>query len=175
LRSLSLKKRENDSNNNYIRFDLAWLYLHQKRYPEAESLLRNTIEVQGESLAANQLLLYLYEAQGNKKAEADEALEKTHLYKKITEFNVHNIKRKVLSKGMSLIIMSYPRNNIFYLSKKIIDEVVSLDNEHIFNNLPEVEQAKLFAADNHHCNAMGYKIIAENVFHYIIKMDDFKD
>lgn len=165
---------EDNPNNNYIRFDLAGLYLRQKKYAEAESLLKNAIEVHGESLRSSQFLSWCYEAQGNK-VEADKFREKIKSYREITDINTFTIARKVLSRGIKLIIMNYPKGypRGQCLSKETIEGITLIDNESVFNNFSEAERSLLFSADNHHCNVMGYKVIAENLFDYIIKMSNF--
>lgn len=70
----------NNPNNTYVRFRLASLYLHQNRYAEAEFLLKDSIEVHGESLRANQLLFLCYALQGDE-VEANKFEKKSYYMK----------------------------------------------------------------------------------------------
>lgn len=161
---------ENNPNNNYIRYDLAWLYISQKRYNDAEGLIKEAIKVQGKSLRAVLLLIYCYNAQG-KHTEADKLRENARFYEKITDLNVSAIKNKILERNVKLIIMSYPLNN--YISENIMQGVTYIDNMKIFNGFSIHERDKLFSADSNHCNAEGYRLIAQNVFKHIFGRSDF--
>jgi hypothetical protein len=144
--------------------------MSQKRYYDAEGLLKDTIKVQGKSLRAEKLLFYCYEAQG-KRAEADSLREDTSFYKKITDLNFSAIKNKILGRNTRLIIMSYPQGH--YISENLMQGVIVVDNMNSFNSFSVLEKAKLFSADTHHCNAEGYKLIARNLFNHILGRSDF--
>lgn len=162
---------ENNPDNNYIRFDLAWLYMGQRRYDEAEALLKEAIKVQGGSLRAYRMLSYCNKARGDRK-ETDDLGKNIRFYEGITDFNLSAIKRRILARGIKLIIMSYPRGN--YISDKIMQGVIFVDNHKTFNNFTGEERGRLFSADDHHCNAAGYKVIARNISNCIIGMKDLK-
>lgn len=160
---------EDNPRNNYIRFNLARLYMSQKRYSEAGSLLKDAIKVQGKSLIAVKLLSYCYVSQG-KEAEADSLQEDISFYKKITELNFSAIKNKIFGRNIKLVVMSYPQ--IYCIPDNLMRGVTVIDNMNSFSKFSVVGKAKLFSADNHHCNAQGYRLIARNLFNHILGRSD---
>ena len=160
LRSVIATGPEHD----YARFDLAGLYMSQKRYRDAEALLLETRKVQGASLRANRLLIACYEAQGNKEA-ADRLRKNISFYEEITGHNMSEIKRIVSQKGIKLIVMNYPRND--YLPAAAAQDVIFVDNKAAFEAISYEAREKMFSADNHHCNAQGYQVIAQNALNAV--------
>ncbi|MBU0504343.1 MAG: SGNH/GDSL hydrolase family protein [Candidatus Omnitrophota bacterium] len=69
--------------------------------------------------------------------------------------------------GIRIILMTYPHHSLANPAIRNVAEqnrVVLIDNQSIFEGITQNE--RLFAADKH-CNADGYKLIAENIFNTI--------
>ncbi|MBN2120937.1 MAG: tetratricopeptide repeat protein [Candidatus Omnitrophica bacterium] len=158
---------QNNPSNDYIRLDLAKIYLNQKRYSEAEWLLEDALKTQGESLRRIKLLRYCCQLQG-KNDKAARLDKKIRDYESITDFNILTIKERLAVKGVDLILMGYPQGN--YISPETMQAVSYIDNAAVFNDFTLDEKGKLFSADNHHCNAKGYAVIAGNVFDRIAEL-----
>ncbi len=161
---------ENNPSNNYIRFDLAGVYMSQKRYHDAEELLKDAVKIQGKSPRAKRMLFDCYRALG-RKAQADNMQEESDFYNKITDLNFSAIKNKILVRNIRLIVMNYPQRQC--ISENLMQGVTVIDNMNSFSRCSVLEKAKLFSADSLHCNAGGYKVIARNLFNYILDRSDF--
>lgn len=91
------------------------------------------------------------------------ARHKDNLEKMIWE-DLVRIEATARGNGITLVLMTYPCSTLAneVIKKFALNNRITLvDNELIFNSTPQKE--KLFVADKH-CNADGYKLIAENIY-----------
>lgn len=98
---------------------------------------------------------------------------------KIIEYNLKEIIKTIKGKNIEVILMHYPIG-IPYV-KMVTDKVSTLsgiiivDNNKIFaDKLKTLKREDLFIADGH-CNANGYKLIAENLYKVLIEERMFDD
>jgi len=156
---------KNDPGSIYIRFDLAEFYLGLKKYQDFTAVLKEVIDMEGESPKVNYLLARYYKEIGdNEKLSAIKP--KLAMRKQITNNNIAQIQAVAHNEGINLIIMSYPEYENFDMP--IINNSFFVDNLRVFKELKD-KRKEFFSGDNHHCNEYGYAVIALNVFDCMVK------
>ena len=93
------------------------------------------------------------------------------VFKEMLKYDLQNIIALARSKKIKLILQNYPSNwpNEMLKQTAKINKIPFVDNESVFkglSSLAEYNKQDYFIEDSH-CNANGYRVIAENVYRVI--------
>lgn len=171
-----------DPDNEVGYRELGWCYAGQGRLSLAEEMFKKAIEIAPKTDIVYTELARFYEKEGRHK-EAQEIINKvvekvrgTDDFSETTKHNYRKLADIVLSKGIRLVCVQYPRRRLEPLRKifKSTDKIKFVDNEKTFNNAVREGAyddyfVDRFAGDFGHFTAQGSDLLAGNVSEAIIK------
>jgi len=95
------------------------------------------------------------------------------VFKMTLKYDLENIISLLASKNIRLILLNYTLNWPNDTLKEIVDraKITFIDNEAVFRQKQAVDgyRREDYFAEDGHCNANGYKIMAENVYNELLK------
>jgi len=181
LEGLLKKILVRDPKNNEAASSLAYMFLKQQRYSEAEELLKRCIELHNDS--DSRLFDYLaivYHDTGNY-ALSEQWLRKANKlrpqhYSALTINNYKKIKAILDAHKIKLVCVQYPLRSIENL-KRIFDRednIIFVENESVFKNALKKNSYRdlfrdMFAGDFGHCTQLGNELLAKNIANVILK------
>gem|GEM_PF-2013877 len=153
-------------DSSIVGYVFAFLYEFYRDYSEAYAIMEPIIDANyngEEKIKAKRCLKRLYLLYSEEKC-----------VEKVIAYNLKEIIKIVKEKNIKVVLMNYPAivaphvKMVAEKSGKLFNTVV-VDNNKIFTDkLKTLKEEDLFIADGH-CNANGYKLIAENICNVLIK------
>lgn len=180
--ALFKKSLELNPANESAYMELGWCYAGQGRPSLAEDMFKKAIEAApGTDIVYTELARF-YENEGRKE-EAQEIINKvvekvrsTEELGEMTSRNYRKLADIVLSRGIKLVCVQYPRRRLAPLKKifKPTDKIKFVDNEKIFKEAIRKSSYEdyfvdRFAGDFGHFTPKGGDLLASNVTDCIIK------
>lgn len=148
--------------------ELADIYMHEREYAKAEKLYEKVIKLCSDNSFAYLQLAGCYRKQ-KKYSEEQRLFEKIRgledLTNEVIQNNLGKIYGIINEEKIQLVLMSYPLSDAEDLRKISMKykDVLVIDNMAVFKQaLKYVKHEEYFVFDGH-CNARGYRLIAENV------------
>lgn len=185
--ALFKKSLELNPDNEATCMDLGWCYAEQGKFTLAEEMFKKAIGIApGTDIVYTELARF-YESQGRKE-EAQEIINKvvknvrsTDDLSEMTKRNYRKLADIVLSKGIRLVCVQYPRRPLAPLKKmfKPTDKIKFVDNEKTFkeairNGSYEDYFVDRLAGDFGHFTSKGGDLLANNVADCIVEEYFFK-
>lgn len=168
-----------DSRNSDAALNLFYMFLKQRRYDEAEEILKKGIMLHNDTWSTGEARLFdcfaiLYHDTGKSTLSEDYLRKADELrrqrYSEVTINNYKKIKAILDENKIKLVCVQYPLRSIENL-KGIFDKesnIIFVDNELSFKNALKKMSYKdlfidLFAGDFGHCTKNGNRLLAENI------------
>jgi tetratricopeptide (TPR) repeat protein len=181
LEGLLKKILARDPKNSSAASSLVYMFLKQRRYSEAEEVLKSSSKLHNDRNA--QLFDYfavLYHNTGRSALSEHCLVEarklRSQCYSELTINNYKQIKAILDAHKIKLVCVQYPLRSIENLKEIFYGEnnVIFVDNESIFKNaLKKLSYEDLFrdlfAGDFGHCTKKGNRLLAENIANVILK------
>ncbi|HNW43195.1 MAG TPA: GDSL-type esterase/lipase family protein [Elusimicrobiales bacterium] len=152
--------------------ELTWLYLKEKRYSEAETLLQKVRAHNPHDEKISGALASLYRESGRPELArpyAEQLAAARGLYTETTRSNFEEIRRLLKARGVRLAMMQYPMCSLAQLQAQFdgADDVIFIDNERTFQKAVAEKGyvyyfMDLFAGNFGHCTPRGNELIAAN-------------
>jgi len=173
-----------DQKNSDAALHLFYMFLKQRRYSEAEEILKRITRLDNDTWSAGDARLFdcfaiLYHDTG-RFALSEDYLRKAdklrrQYYSEVTINNYKKIKAVLDKHKIKLVCVQYPLRSIENL-KGIFDRennIIFVDNEFSFKNALKKMPYKdlfidLFAGDFGHCTKKGNRLLAENIANAIL-------
>jgi len=100
-------------------------------------------------------------------------LEDKQMPKKVLEYDLNEIIRIAKSKGVTLILQTYPHDNylLYDVFLKISNKfnIQLVDNIMVFKEILKHSSVEDFFVPDGHCNDKGYRIISEDVYNTLVE------
>ena len=168
---------------NYLSYrELSWMYISQKRYADAEIILKKYADLFPEDDRAPSALANLYQMSGNKDkaCEFEQKAKELRLKKEnlstLTVYNYHKLKGILDKKGIKLVCVQYPMLNAEVLKRIFAGQnrILFVDNENIFKEAVGRDGYNkyfldMFAGYFGHCTKEGNTLLAKNIANVIMK------
>jgi tetratricopeptide (TPR) repeat protein len=173
-----------DPRNSDATLNLFYMFLKQRRYGEAEEILKKGIKLHNDTWSTGESRLFdcfaiLYHDMGKSALSQDYLRKADELrrqrYSAITINNYKKIKTILDEYRIKLVCVQYPLRSVESL-KAIFDRdnnIIFVDNEFAFRNaLKKMPYKDLFidwfAGDFGHCTQKGNRLLAENIANAIL-------
>lgn len=181
LEGLLEKILARDQKNKEAAYNLVYMFLKQRRYSEAEEVLKRCAKLQNDlDSRFFDYFAILYHETG-KFTLSEHYLREAHklrpqYYSELTSNNYKKIKAILDAHKIKLVCVQYPLRSIENLKGIFYGEnnIIFVDNEFSFKNALKKMSYEdlfndLFAGDFGHCSQAGNKLLAENIANVILK------
>lgn len=154
--------------------ELAQIYKTLGRYREAERELEAIIHINPGHLMAHLELERIYRVQSKNQSINNEELKMEREMRNLLKFDLSKIIEVAVTNNIKLILLTYPHINNYI--RTTIREVASfysvpvVDNFSLFaERIKNGESGIRFFPPYGHCNAKGYRIMAEEIYKILVK------